>query len=659
MFLYRIKNAIVQALEQFFSNTSLILKANESNGSNNRTILDSSPVARPVTIVNGSVGQGAFTPFIRPQGEWCVDFNGTSSYLKYPVSATFGSGDYTIEFWIKAPLQNDKFLLDMRGFSNMHITTGGYASTVGILRVYVGGNTIHSSAVITTGEWVHCAIVRTGGSVLKLYVNGTLSATGSDPSVYGMVNTEVWVGQNSLGSNYLSGSISNLRISGTAVYASNFTRPAAPLSTTAQTVLLGCNSNSFMNVANNTFATVVGGPVVRTDNPFLLTTAYNQATMGGSASFNHGNFLSVANSSDFQFGTSDYTVDFWVYPHILHNAQLVGLWSGQSPSGQSWSVYMLSDGTIDHYVDPGDTIANRSAIKISTNAWYHIAVTRTGDVFRLFINGIKQSETTLAGFSMAAGWRPLEIGTLGDFPHHLTGVMSDVRVIKGQSLYTANFAVPTAPTNVTANTKLKLNFTNGQVFESTSTANVATHGNVVVTTESARIGQPGSYSFDGAGDFITTPNSYQFDFSKGAPFTIEMWVKTTTGGNRGLVGARQNQTATGWGLYIDGAGYIRLAGGILNTAWADHLMTSTPISQNEWTHVALVKDATGYTVYLNGNAGTKLLNPNGLQYMEYQQLIIGAVGSGGEYPFTGYIDDVRITNGIARYSGNFTPPSSI
>lgn len=643
-------------VEPYFTSTSLLLKADGQNGDTNSVILDSSPIGRAVSIINGSAGQGSFTPFTRPEGEWSVNFNGTSSYLKFPVSTTIGAGDYTIEFWIKAPLQNDKFLLDMRGFNNMHITTGGYASTVGILRVYAGGNTTHSSAVITTGEWVHCAIVRTGGSVLKLYVNGTLSATGSDTSVYGTVNTEIWVGQNSLGSNYLAGSISNLRISRNAVYTSNFTRPSAPLSSTAQTVLLGCNSNGFMDVANNTFATVVGGPAVKTDNPFLITTQYNPATMGGGCSMSSAGFLSVPNHADFQFGTQEYTVDFWVYPYALTNAQLVGLWSGQSPAGQSWTVYLGADGTVTHVVDPNDFTVNTSTIKLVPNAWYHIAATRTGDTFRLFINGKMQGTgTTSPGFNMSAGWRPLEIGTLGDFPHHLNGVISNVRIIKGQSLYSADFAVPTAPTTSTANTKLLLNFTNGKVLDSVMTSNVALQGGMSVTTASAKPGQSSSLYFDGVNDFVTTPNGSQFDFSAGAPFTIEMWINYTGGANRGLIGSRQNGQVQGWGLYIDGNGKFKFAGLLPGYSWINMDIHPATIATGTWTHIALVKDSTGYTGYVNGVAGTKFAVANGLQYLVHEQVILGAVGSGGEAPYKGYIDDVRITNGIARYNGNFTP----
>jgi len=74
--------------------------------------------------------------------------------------------------------------------------------------------------------------------------------------------------------------------------------------------------------------------------------------------------------------------------------------------------------------------------------------------------------------------------------------------------------------------------------------------------------------------------------------------------------------------------------------------------------VAIVKDDTGYTGYVNGVAGAKVALTGGLEYLSDQALSIGALSSDGEGPFLGYISDARITKGVALYTGNFTPSTA-
>jgi hypothetical protein len=88
------------------------------------------------------------------------------------------------------------------------------------------------------------------------------------------------------------------------------------------------------------------------------------------------------------------------------------------------------------------------------------------------------------------------------------------------------------------------------------------------------------------------------------------------------------------------------------TASLVYTQTGAIINSNTWYHIALVKSASsGIKLYINGNQ-------SGTPYTSSTNFSNGIlrVGYGVNGYFNGYIDDLRITKGLARYNYNFTPP---
>ena len=82
------------------------------------------------------------------------------------------------------------------------------------------------------------------------------------------------------------------------------------------------------------------------------------------------------------------------------------------------------------------------------------------------------------------------------------------------------------------------------------------------------------------------------------------------------------------------------------------------MSTNTWYHIAAVRAGSTITLYINGIAGATVTSSATLGRSDYN-LWLGAQHSGGPvYYFNGYVDDVRITNGVARYLYNFSPPNA-
>ena len=89
------------------------------------------------------------------------------------------------------------------------------------------------------------------------------------------------------------------------------------------------------------------------------------------------------------------------------------------------------------------------------------------------------------------------------------------------------------------------------------------------------------------------------------------------------------------------------------------------INLNQWYHVAVVREGNVYRGYLNGVQTWTQTVAGSLYDSTPRGLILGANaeytwGSAPKSPLDGYIDDLRISKGVALYTGNsFTPPSAL
>ena len=89
-------------------------------------------------------------------------------------------------------------------------------------------------------------------------------------------------------------------------------------------------------------------------------------------------------------------------------------------------------------------------------------------------------------------------------------------------------------------------------------------------------------------------------------------------------------------------------------------IATTSLSLNTWHHIAMVRNGSTFTLYVNGtSAGTLTSSGNIWSTLSRNLYLFGKwQTSGGANGLNGYVDDYRITKGYARYTANFTPPSS-
>jgi hypothetical protein len=193
---------------------------------------------------------------------------------------------------------------------------------------------------------------------------------------------------------------------------------------------------------------------------------------------------------------------------------------------------------------------------------------------------------------------------------------------------------------------MNMNGTNGsQTFtDSAQSRTFVVHiGSPQVSTTQSKFGGASAY-FDGSSIIRTSAdNSSTTGFQYTGDFTIEYWVYPTS------YSGNQRHIA------IQGNVILGTMGGNLRAADAMTINDSSQLALNQWHHVAFVRSGSTGTFYKNGvSIGTATYSG---ALTATSDMTIGGYSGNSEY-FNGYIDDVRITNGMARYTANFTPPTS-
>jgi hypothetical protein len=624
------------AQDPYFNNTTLLIKSTALNGGRNNTILDSS--LNTITLTrNGDINHGSFSPYAN---NWSVHFDGTGDYLTVASSAQFayGTGDFTWECWIFPTsatwTSSNIYILD-------HGSNGGTLSYNGNKLTYYNATTGTGSVLYTTGfgavtafQWTHIAAVRSSGTTY-LYKNGVLSASATDGHNYG--NQAVTIGEYGTLGNAFTGYISNLRlVKGTAVYTSAFTPPTSFLTAITNTSLLTCRQNRFMDSSTNAFTiTVNGDSRIDSFSPFTSKNFYNAYDFGGSIFFD-GNVDYFQTSPGFGVGiNTDFTFEGWLYRTVDAANYIMGV---------NGSADYIADGDAYIGVTSYGYGGNRLSVK---NAWSHFALVRSGSTVTIYRNGVLLQT---AGSSTGA-WSFNRIGAWNSLSSTWQGYMSDIRV-SNIALYTSAFTPPTSRLTANSNTILLLSSTNYNIFDATQRNNISTNGDVQNST-TIRKNETCSVSFDGTGDTLLLQDNPMLRPDSGN-FTLEFWVRFNnisgyqTIIHKGYTGANAYAIQTGNGngrliFYIGGAA----------------ILTETGTgSAGTWIHYAIVRDGNNYTMYRDGVSSVTATNSTNLS--NNSTMVIGDRGVGSEYgtpayPLNGYIENLRFTKGIARYTANFTP----
>ena len=197
---------------------------------------------------------------------------------------------------------------------------------------------------------------------------------------------------------------------------------------------------------------------------YLFAGGESSAATATSVRTESSGYLGLAQSTDFDLGTSDFTIETWARP-------LAGDRTGNNfyvlSMGYPFLLYYMADGSVPNsgkFVYEGSSTnasmdymvsGNTGANSVEQNQWNHVAVTRNGSTFRFFLNGELKHTSTSSGTFGTNTVHGLQIGRAGPVgTDYFQGQVSNFRYVLGTALYTDSFKVPTEPLSNVTNTKV-------------------------------------------------------------------------------------------------------------------------------------------------------------------------------------------------------------
>ena len=214
-----------------------------------------------------------------------------------------------------------------------------------------------------------------------------------------------------------------------------------------------------------------------------------------------GDTLTLASSSDFNFGTGDFTFEGWLKPNNNTDFQIFLNWGSDNPS-----IGISNDS--NSYIYYNSTVNTKIAGIAAVGQWTHYAISRSSGTTRLFLNGeLKNSFSDSHNY----GAQALSIGGYSNETFNWNGRISNVRIVKGTALYTSSFRPSTVPfTNIT-NTKL-LCCNNSVTSGSTVTpGTISVGGNPQASTDSPFDDQSGFVFGESGSESVIKTGSFKTD----------------------------------------------------------------------------------------------------------------------------------------------------
>jgi hypothetical protein len=208
---------------------------------------------------------------------------------------------------------------------------------------------------------------------------------------------------------------------------------------------------------------------------------------------------------------------------------------------------------------------------------------------------------------------------------------------------------------------LTLNGTNGatSTVDEAGSHTITFNGNAQLSTGQKKFGTA-SLLLDGSGDYLDVSQDSKFNLT--GDFTIECWIRTSSTAGDGIIvdlNRLSSINPAGFVFYRDGSNITWYASSDGNTNNIASGLSFGTLSVDTWYHIAVAKKGSSWAAWLNGTRGSTLTSASTPYYNVSALTKIGAYVGGAE--FEGYIDDVRIINGLAIYdpaSASITVPAA-
>jgi len=615
----------------------------------------------------GDLEQLAFSPY-RNNG-YSVYFDGSGDYLRddtiADINDTGGKCDnFTLEMWIyneDDPTDSDYFV----GSNNL--ANGANDFIFGTNRTYWNASQVGSDYGATYGkqyEWQHYVIMHetdgaSNADVITLWIDGrrVFRDTGNTRISF---NNNGWAfgteadaaNMGSLG-NYFNGYMYDVKFTKAALYTS--TNQFIPVPTAKSTPHESANifhgfQKPHLDFRFRNPGTIGGTAGCHPFTPFDRDDKYTTATDGGSVRLRPqgGNdYFTVASSSDFAFGTGDFTVEAWVFPEAMSVHQMImdTCTPGATGSTAGRLALYLNPNKMAYY-KPGTGTTNQSnSATMVPFSWHHCAWVRSSGTMKMYLDGnevYSGAETYNFSLQTLTLGKDAASGGAGQ----ARAYWSDLRIVKGTAVYTSAFTPPTEPLTAISGTVLHLPFTDFKIFDASQTLlaksdvsvdRLAIVGDTASSSAQQHFSEATVY-FDGTGDYIDTPNP----IISTEDHTHEAWVYPTGGDAtyKGFFASAHPSSGAGISVAKDKA--IGPQGG------SSDLITFNPVvPDNEWSHVVLQRQDGVHYLYRNGVLqGTSTTS---IDITNTNLRLASRYADNTNRMFAGYMHDFRVSKGLARY----------
>lgn len=407
-----------------------------------------------------------------------------------------------------------------------------------------------------------------------------------------------------------------------------------------------------------------------------------------------GDYVSVPDSTDWDFGNGDFTIDFWTrFSDVSGNQG----WCGRQTSGTSY-FYFAKEGSSIRFRDynSGNIINLSLSWSPSADTWYHIAAVRSGSTITIYVDGVSIGSAGVGATSFLDRSDPLFIGSSFDTAYHLNGWMDEFRWSKGIARWTSNFSVPTAEygstiTGGSANywvkvpsisnsvdTDIYLYYGNSSASDNEDANNTwnsnyssvlhlkevadGTADEYIDSTSNDNDGQGGGGTasqvptssdsliykgadLDGSDDYILIGDDASL---RPTNISLSCWIKLDSlpGAKVSICAFRRTAIAPAYGLELLNDDTINF---FVFTSSSDYkdVQSSTALSSGVWYNLVGTWDGTTAKIYINGSDDSNTsggVGSGNIDYTSSQDFIIG--DSGSLNPITGIIDEVRINSQV-------------
>jgi len=589
-----------------------------------------------------------------------VTLNGSSQYLSIADASCLNleiSTSQSWSVWIKPDTSPSTYSYRIINKGKLTLPNNRHEISLGTddkVTFWLGGLTTNfnviSSNTVEIGKWNYIAgVYDSSSSKLKVFVNGiktevTASGTVADSDANFLIGASSF-GSGDTPAQWFDGQIDDVAIYNTALTDEQirviYNTGGSCLGywkfnqseDTNTKLLLHFNGTdgqtSTLDSAGKLTATFVGNAQLDTSQKkFGVSSLLLDGT---------GDYITLADSTDWHFGSGDFTIDLWVrFNDLTDNQQFANQYVD---ANNFWTFYKNTNNGISFYVRQSsvdEVLMSTGNNLVTTNNWYHIAMVRDGANCKIFIDGESKtltgtdfSTTTLSDLATT-----LKIGYLASGnEQELNGWVDELRIVKGVAKYTANFTPPTEPYSFfrdnEINNDYSFNFVNGPI---------ATTG-----------------VFDEAIEMEASSSSYGYIATSeynDSQFSISSWIKLESDMTLSAIFSRWDSVGgVNLRTYFIYLGTTNIPTFRISSdgtdAGANNATATTALSLDTWHHITGTYDGANIKIYVNGVLEDTTAH-TGVKSSPTNRVGLAAiVGRSGDTPvsyYDGDIDDLAYFN---------------